>query len=63
MSDLLNELRRKGGKYITIQDGVERGIRYRNGRFEILCPTCPFERWVPVADEYAERYAKSLLKK
>lgn len=38
------------------------GLRYRDGKFQVLCETCAIVKWVPVADEYAMQTAERLLK-
>lgn len=37
-------------------------LRYHNGKYQVLCTTCPGEKWVNVAEPYAERVAQQLLK-
>jgi hypothetical protein len=63
LNELLKELMRDCKEYIVVEGEEKRGIRYKNGKFQILCPTCAGEKWMPVAPEYAEKFAESLLKR
>lgn len=57
---LLKKLRTKELSVYKAKNG--QSIRYRNGRYELLCLTCVVDKWDPIADEYALQLADRLLK-
>ncbi len=59
VEEFLNELRTTKDEHVDVS-GV--GIRYRNGKYQMMCMSCTVEKWDDIADEYAEQLAKDLLR-